>query len=41
MLDIYVSFFSLLSFYYLIKDDILKSSISFGLAFLQNFLEHF
>ena len=37
MLDIYVSFFSLLSLYYLIKDDIQKSSISFGLAFSSKF----
>jgi len=37
MLDIYVSFFSLLSLYYLIKDDILKASISFGLSFSSKF----
>ncbi|MFZ8855812.1 MAG: glycosyltransferase family 39 protein [Candidatus Nanopusillus sp.] len=37
MLDIYVSFFSLLSLYYLIKDDIQKSSISFGLSFSSKF----
>jgi len=37
MLDIYVSFFSILSLYYLIKNDIIKSSISFGLAFSSKF----